>query len=38
MSGPKGGSYQVETAAQRESRMLRDATADYAMGIGALPN
>lgn len=30
MSGPKGGSYQVETAAQREARMLRDAKADYA--------
>lgn len=30
MSGPKGGSYQVETAAQREARMLRDAKAEYA--------
>lgn len=30
MSGPKGGSYRVETAAQRETRMLRDARADYA--------
>lgn len=30
MSGPKGGSYHVETAAQREARMLRAALADYA--------
>lgn len=31
MSGPKGGSYGVvETAAQREARMLRAAKADYA--------
>lgn len=31
MSGPKGGSYEVvETAAQREARMLRAAKADYA--------
>src|SRR5215203_1606127 len=31
MSGPKGGSYKVvETAAQREARLLRDAKADYA--------
>ena len=29
MSGPKGGSYRVETAAQREARLLRDARADY---------
>ncbi|EHB48671.1 hypothetical protein MycrhDRAFT_5512 [Mycolicibacterium rhodesiae JS60] len=29
MSGPKGGSYRVETAEQREARMLRDARADY---------
>lgn len=35
MSGPKGGSYQVETAAQRESRLLRDARADYATALSA---
>ncbi|MCV7281784.1 hypothetical protein H7J88_19325 [Mycolicibacterium flavescens] len=30
MSGPKGGAYHVETAEQREARMLRDAKAAYA--------
>lgn len=30
MSGPKGGSYRVESAAQREARALRDANAEYA--------
>ena len=30
MSGPKGGSYRVETAKQREARLLRDAKAHYA--------
>lgn len=35
MSGPKGGSYQVETAAQLEARMLRDAKADYARAQSA---
>jgi hypothetical protein len=30
MSGPKGGSYRVESAAQRDARMLRDAKAQYA--------
>lgn len=30
MSGPKGGAYRVETAEQREARMLRDAKAQYA--------
>lgn len=30
MSGPKGGAYRVETAEQREARMLRDAMARYA--------
>ena len=29
MSGPKGGCYRVETPAQIEARMLRDARADY---------
>ena len=36
MSGPKGGAYYVvETAAQREARMLRDARADYAAAESA---
>ncbi|MGA5541356.1 hypothetical protein ACPCIR_05840 [Mycobacterium sp. NPDC051198] len=30
MSGPKGGSYDVETASQREARLLRNAKARYA--------
>lgn len=30
MSGPKGGSYRVESAKQREERLLRDAKASYA--------
>lgn len=29
MSGPKGGSYRVESAKQREERLLRDAKASY---------
>ncbi|MCK0177622.1 hypothetical protein [Mycolicibacterium sp. F2034L] len=29
MSGPKGGAYRVETAEQREARMLREAKAKY---------
>ncbi len=38
MSGPKGGSYRVESAAQREARMLRDAKADYAQAEVAWDN
>jgi hypothetical protein len=30
MSGPKGGSYRVESVAEHEARMLRDAKAQYA--------
>lgn len=30
MSGPKGGAYRVESAAQREARLLREAKARYA--------
>lgn len=30
MSGPKGGSYRVESGEQREARLLRDAKARYA--------
>lgn len=35
MSGPKGGAYRVETAEQREARMLRDAKAQYAQAESA---
>lgn len=35
MSGPKGGSYRVETAEQREARLLRDAKSQYARAQSA---
>jgi len=35
VSGPKGGGYSVETAAQREARLLREAKAQYALAESA---